>query len=192
MFRWQSPHFIPWIVIVYRPFHWDTIYERSSLSLKQLSNYLFRPEEGDKKQICVKRMNLWQREQGSSGVHDRLHKFFSAVLLSSGRSRRHLSAPERKRTWAALQAELADRSGSCVGLSSAFGCFGSGGKTRHFYASRSFFPLNYVTVKTTFWRSQPTTWIPPIKVTLNKNKAIRHNTLDWYNCYNRVYVYGAM
>ncbi len=128
-------------------------------------------------------------------VHDKsywLHKFFSAVLLSSGRSRRHLSAPEGKRTWAALQAELADRSGSCVGLSSAFGCFGSGGKTRHFYASRSFFPLNYVTVKTTFWRSQPTTWIPPIKVTLNKNKAIRHNTLDWYNCYNRLYVYGAM
>lgn len=74
--------------------------------------------------------------------------FFLAVLIS-GRSRRHLRAPEGKRTWAALQAELADRSGSCVGLSSAFGCFGSGGKTR-IYASQSFFPLNYVTVKTTF------------------------------------------
>lgn len=65
--------------------------------------------------------------------------FFSAILLILGRSIRHLSAPERNRTWAALQAELADRSGSCVGLSRAFGCFDSRGKTR-IYASQSFFP----------------------------------------------------
>lgn len=83
--------------------------------------------------------------------------------------RRHLKAPERNSTWAALQAELADRSGSCVGLSSAFGCFDRRGKTRSFLH----IPLNYVTVKATFRRSKLTTWIPPIKV--NKNKAIEHD-----------------
>lgn len=99
--------------------------------------------------------------------------FFQLFCWSQEKRRSHTSSQRagKKGTWAALQAELADRSGSCVGLSSAFECFDRRGKTRSFLHS----PLNYVTVKTTFWRSELTTWIPPIKV--NKNKAIEQDTL---------------
>ncbi len=145
-------------------------------------------------QICVKRMNLWQRKLGSSGVHDKSYgstSFSPLFCWARGAvdvisARRKESALEQlfKLSWLIAR----DLVLACQALLDVLVV-----ERRHdIYASRSFFPLNYVTVKTTFWRSQPTTWIPPIKVTLNKNKAIRHNTLVWYNCYSRLYVYGAM